>query len=526
LSFLFPFGCRSPQKNTPPGPAAVPPGAFGDLGNGFYLNPIFPGDYPDPTILRDGADYYLTHTPHDNSPGLIVWHSRDLVNWKAIGHALTAGLGEIWAPDFVKYKNRFYIYFPNRTTRSNCVVAADQPAGPWSAPIDLKVGNIDPGHIVGEDGNRYLYFSDGNMVRLAEDGLSTVGAVRKVYDGWPYPEDWRVECFCLESPKLIRKGDYFYLISAQGGTSGPATSHMAVAARSKSVFGPWENSPYNPVIHTRSSAETWWSKGHASLVDTPSGGWYVVYHAYKNNRRTLGRMTLLEPIDWTADGWPSLPEGSDPARPIPMPPGDNVGSTIDRQIDFETDFRACRWQANGPFDPVRYSFSGNRLRMKPRGEDPAGSGPLLFMPHHDRYQAAVEVTINPAAASLGGVPSAGLSRSQGLMLYYGPQFYYGCGLGSDGLYVYTERGRRKVAGLPPGGFVHLKIVNDDQTVGLYSSPDGTTWARVEGARDVSPYQTNLLRGFRSLRIALFSCGGGAVETEFRNFVYSPWPVEK
>jgi beta-xylosidase len=113
------------------------------------------------------------------------------------------------------------------------------------------------------------------------------------------------------------------------------------------------------------------------------------------------------------------------------------------------------------------------------------------------------------------------------MLFYSARFYYGCGLGPNGLSVYNERGRRKVTGLPLGGdTLHLKIINDDQTVGLYWSPDGTTWTRVEDARDVSPYQTNLLRGFRSLRIALFACGGGAAETEFRNFVYSPWPVEK
>jgi len=130
---------------------AVKETSFGDLGNGFYLNPIYPGDYPDPTILRDGADYYLTHTPHDNKPGL-----------------------------------------------------------------------IDPGHIVGEDGHRYLYFSDGHMIRLAPDGPSTVGEARKAYDGRAYPEDWLVECFCLESPKLFLRGEYFYLVSAQGGTSGPA----------------------------------------------------------------------------------------------------------------------------------------------------------------------------------------------------------------------------------------------------------------------------------------------------------------
>lgn len=486
--------------------ATIPEGAFGDLGNGFYLNPIFPGDYPDPSVVRDGADYYLTHTPHDNKPGLVVWHSRDLVNWKAIGCALTAGTGEIWAPEILKYKGRFYIYFPNQTTHSNCVVTADNPAGPWSEPVDLKIGNIDPGHVVGEDGKRYLYFSDGNMVELAEDGLSTVGPVRKVYDGWTYPEDWLVECFCLEAPKLFRRGEYFYLVSAQGGTSGPATGHMAVVARSRSVFGPWKNSPSNPLIHTRSSAETWWSKGHASFVDTPEGDWYVVYHACKNNRRTRGRMTLLEPVEWTADGWPRLRDGVDPARPIPMPKGDNIGSTVDSAGDFETTFRNHRWQAASGWDPNRYVFSGNTLRMKSLGEKPEDSRPLLYQAHHDRYEAAVEI-------------AAGGPGFRGLALYYGPKFYYGCGLGPDGVYRFGVGVREKIADLPGGAAVHFKIINDDQNVGLYFSLDGASWKRVEDAMDVSPFQTNLLRGFRSLRVALFAFGGAGGEAEFRNFAY-------
>ncbi len=108
---------------------------------------------------------------------------------------------------------------------------------------------------------------------------------------------------CLESPKLNYHNGYYYLTSAQGGTAGPATSHMAVAARSKSVTGPWENSPYNPVVHTYSAHDNWWSKGHGTLIDDVNGNWWIVYHAYAKGYHTLGRSTLIEPIEWTADGW-------------------------------------------------------------------------------------------------------------------------------------------------------------------------------------------------------------------------------
>ena len=187
-----------------------------DLGDGRYLNPILAGDRPDPSVVRDGNDYYMVHSSFENYPGLLVWRSRDLVNWAPVGPALTTNVGIIWAPDIVKHNGRFYIYFPARRDgyRSNFVVWADRIEGPWSEPVDLKVPQIDPGHIVGEDGKRYLFLSAGMRVQLADDGLSVVGAPTKVYDGWKYPETWDVDGFALEGPKLLRHGEL--LLSAVG----------------------------------------------------------------------------------------------------------------------------------------------------------------------------------------------------------------------------------------------------------------------------------------------------------------------
>ena len=86
-----------------------------DLGDGCYLNPIFAGDHPDPSILKDGDDYYMTFSSFDAYPGLVVWHSRDLVNWQPVGPALFRNVGSVWAPDLVKHGGRYYIYFPART---------------------------------------------------------------------------------------------------------------------------------------------------------------------------------------------------------------------------------------------------------------------------------------------------------------------------------------------------------------------------------------------------------------------------
>ena len=188
--------------------------------------------------------------------------------------------GSAMAPDLLKYKDTYYIYYPAAGT--NWVMWAKDIRGPWSLPVDLKVGGIDPGHVVDREGNRYLYVDKGEVIRLTEDGLATVGEKKKVYDGWKYPDHWDTECMCLESPKLNEHNGYYYLTSAQGGTAGPATSHMVVSARSKSVTGPWENSPYNPIVHTYSATDSWWSKGHGTLIDDVNGNWWIVYHAYAN----------------------------------------------------------------------------------------------------------------------------------------------------------------------------------------------------------------------------------------------------
>lgn len=126
--------------------------------------------------------------------------------------------GSGYAPDLIKYDGKFYIYYPAHGT--NYVIWATDIRGPWSKPIDLKVGDIDPGHVVDSLGNRYLHLSGGTMVELSRDGLSTIGERHKVYEGWQYPEDWEVEYFCLESPKLTFQNGYFYMTSAEGGTAG------------------------------------------------------------------------------------------------------------------------------------------------------------------------------------------------------------------------------------------------------------------------------------------------------------------
>jgi len=138
---------------------------------------------------------------------------------------------------------------------------------------------------------RYLFTNGIRRIELSADGLSTIGNLEKSMKPWRYPDNWVVEMFAPEGPKIFKRGEWFYLVSAVGGTAGPATSHMVIAARSRSIHGTWDDSPHNPIVHTEASTEPWWSRGHASLVEGPDGSWWMVYHGYENGF----------PHSWTAD---------------------------------------------------------------------------------------------------------------------------------------------------------------------------------------------------------------------------------
>jgi beta-xylosidase len=479
-----------------------------DLGDGRYLNPIFAGDHPDPSVLKDGQDYYITFSSFDAYPGLVIWHSRDLVNWEPVGPALFKNVGSVWAPDLVKHKGRYYIYFPGQKPGhpSNYVIWADNVRGPWSDPIDLRIGRIDPGHAVAPDGRRYLFLSGGYMAPLADDGLSVIGELKKVYEGWQYPDDWVVESFSQEGPKILSRGGYYYMVLAEGGTAGPPTSHMVVAARSKALEGPWENSPYNPIIRTKSDTERWWSKGHATLVEGPGGKWYAVYHAYENGFYDLGRQTLLEPIEWTADGW-FRAGGADLARPIPKPAGEAVPHGMRLSDDFSANKMGVQWSFydGSDADRGRYRYENGTLVLRAKGATPADSSPLSFICGDQAYEVEVEITIDPGATA-------------GLLLFYNRRLYAGLGYSAGNLILHrygTGRLLPKPAQL--GSTLHLRLVNDRHIVTIFYSADGGKWERFGTRMDVSGYHHNVAGEFLSLRPALYAAGTG--EVRFRGFKY-------
>lgn len=490
-----------------------------DRGDGTFLNPIMPGSYPDPSILKDGPDYYMTFSSFEADPGLLIWHSRDLVNWRPLATALPSPLASVFAVDLIKHNGRYFIYVPFVPTSWSTevignsaiyVIHADDISGPWSKPIDLRVrGRIDPGHAVGEDGQRYLFLSAGYRVRLTPDGLATAGPVEKVYEGWKYPDEWVTEAYALEGPKITRHGEYFYLVSAVGGTAGPPTGHMVIAARSRSIHGPWEDCPHNPLVRTQSADEAWWSRGHATLVEGPAGDWWMVYHGFENGFRTLGRQALLDPIEWTADGW-FRARGGDLSRPIPKPRGGRPQQHgIAKSDDFKTLALGTRWMFHAPNkdEAKRVSIGGGGLVFAARGTGPHDSSPLTNTIGDRSYETEVELELD--GESIGG-----------LLLFLSSRLFVGVAIDGKRMITYgAGRVHHWREPTPPARKMHLRIVNHEHIVTFYYSLDGQNWVRHGLRLETSGYNINttLVGEGENLRPALFAAGTGAVR--YRNFRY-------
>jgi xylan 1,4-beta-xylosidase len=471
---------------------------------GAYRNPLLGGDHPDPSPIRVGNDYYLTHSSFDYAPGLLIWRSPDLINWRPVAAALRRFYGTVWAPYLCEYQNHFYLYFPAAGQLK--VVHADHPEGPWSEPIELGIKAIDPAHIA-ENGRRFLYMAGGRMAELNADGLSVKSPPRTVVEPWPMPASTRMECTCLEGPKVIEHNGYFYMNAAEGGTAGPATSHAVISARSRHADGPWEYSPYNPVVHTASRDDRWLSLGHGRLVDTPDGKWYITVHAYENGYRTLGRQLLLLPIEWTSDGWFRIPTGVTADAAIPMPvPGASQHPFADPSDDFKTTELGLQWSFWREYDPTRFTTGAGTLTLEARGKSLADTSALTTPVGGHSYTIEVDVEVDPACTA-------------GLLLFYNPDHSAGLLLSPDGIvprlaaggiHSHLEKGATRVT---------FRIVNDRQEIDYYYRLPGKPWRRTEESAEISGMNHNVLGGFLDIRPAVFAYGSG--KATFRAFRY--WP---
>ena len=433
----------------------------------------------------------------------MIWESKDLLNWKPLAYA-RADSGTGLAPD-IAYVDRTYYLYCEKTTP----LTAKSPAGPWTEHphIEGSVG-IDPGHVQGLDGKRYLYSSKGYLATLKDDGLSYHWLPKKVYDGWAIPDDQAYTLLHLESPKLFYKDGYYYMISAQGGTFGVAGGHMAVAARSKYPVGPWENSPYNPMIRMHDRDEPYWGVGHATVFEGPKGNWFALYHGYKANYRLLGRNTLLSPVKWTDDKWPVVadkwPAGfSEDAVKINLPMSD----------EFDSDTLGLQWQSPIKYDLSRYSFANGKLIAQGAGKTIGHSYPLTINNGSVSYEIETEVNLNGADYA-------------GLVIYYSSKVYVGFGIGSNGFVSKeTLAGTRRK--LPTRKYKHskksvrLKIINEKSDVRFYFQKNDGAWQFVESSEDIGGMDDNGFLQNSSMRPGLFVVGNGSASFDYFRYTSKP-----
>lgn len=485
--------------------------AVPDLGDGTFLNPILSGDRADPAILRDGADYYMTFSSFDAYPGLTIWHSRDLVNWQPRKPALFRNIGSVWAVSLVKYNGRYFLYIPVKAEKNDTfVIWADHIDGPWSEPVPLGLPrHIDPCHAVGEDGSRWLFLSGGDRVRLSDDGLSLAGTPEHVYDPWRYPDTWDVEGFSPEGPKILRHGDYYHMLTAVGGTAGPPTGHMVIAARSRSIHGPWEHHPGNPLVRTISDKEAWWCRGHASLVDAPDGSWWAVYHGYRANFWTLGRQCLLDPVAWGRDGWPRM-TGGDLSRPIPKPRG---GQALPHGMALSDDFSGplalgSKWTFFRPSrdEAARVRVADGTLHLTAKGSAPVDGSPLLLTAGDTSYSFECDIEIDPGTTA-------------GLVLFYDDRLYAGLGFDKDRFVTHQYGMERARPAHTYDQNLRMRITNRRHIIAIHTSRDGgQTWHRFDRGMEVSGYHHNVRGGFLALKPGLYAAGKG--EARFRGFRFT------
>lgn len=290
-----------------------------------YNNPVVRGFFPDPSVLRVGDDYYLAHSTFQYFPGVVITHSRDLVHWKTLGHVFLrdedldlVGLDDshgLWAPDLSCHEGQFLLYVTLRLNnpaegdaaprRRQLMTTAPHPLGPWAPPTTIELDDIDPSHFVDTDGSRYLLLAPGaTLYPLSADGKAVSGPPQVIWAGTGRRAP--------EGPRLLYHDGWYVLLLAEGGTEW---EHCVTVARSRTLRGPYESCPHNPILTQTDRSAPLQRTGHGQLVETAAGDWWMVYLCGRPNRgpfTTLGRETALDPVTWV-DGWPVVNQGRGPS---------------------------------------------------------------------------------------------------------------------------------------------------------------------------------------------------------------------
>lgn len=329
-------------------------------------NPILRGFCPDPSIIRVGEDYYIATSTFEWWPGVKLFHSKDLQHWEQIKSPLrrksqldmtgNPTSGGVWAPCLSYDGKYFYLVYTDVKTKKgryynthNYVVYTDDIYGEWSEPVYLNSIGFDPSLFHDSDGKKYLVnmvngFKGILVQEIEPKTFRLIGERKKVYDGSGIG--------CTEGPHIYHIGDWYYLLVAEGGTG---YEHCVTMARAKSIWGPYETAPDNPILTSDAEdADAIQKCGHADFVDTPDGEWYMVHLCARplggQKWCTLGRETAIQKMIWDENGWLRLKDGTQYAKNITENPRNITPHYYNSEEtgffdDFEDDILHVRYSA-------------------------------------------------------------------------------------------------------------------------------------------------------------------------------------
>ncbi len=478
-------------------------------------NPVLPGFNPDASIVRVGEDYYVATSTFEWFPGVQIYHSKDLANWRLIPHALqrrsqldllgSPSSGGVWAPAISYDNGLYYLIYTDVKARKgvykdlrNYLVTSESMEGPWSEPVFLNGSGFDPYLFHEDDGTKWLLnmqwdFRDGHnrfagivMQQYDPEQQKLVGPVRSLYKG--------TSLGVTEGPQLFKRNGFYYLLVAEGGTGA---NHAATLARSERLEGPYETDPEYPVLTTRESASyPLQNAGHGMVVETQIGQWYMCHICSRPFAGTklnpLGRETSLQRCEWTEDGWLRLAHGGRlPALEAPLPDLPiHAWPELAEKDDFDEETLALHYQTlRVPADGSWLSLSERPGYLRLYGRESLHSWFRQSMVA--RRLQHVRCTVE---TSLEFAPEHFMQMA-GLVFYYDESDYYylrvtrderrglvlGLSCSVGGKYSEHKESELDVDGWPA---YFLRADVRGRSLRFLASPDGAQWTEVGGERDI------------------------------------------
>lgn len=513
------------------------------LGPDEFYTPILQGCYPDPAIVRRGDDFFMVHSSFAMFPGVPIFHSKDLVNWKQIGHVLDrksqlkvydSGISAgIYAPaiKFNPHNETFYMI----TTQfaggiGNMVVKTKDPFQGWSDPYKLNFEGIDPSMFFDEDGKAYVVHNDApdagkelysghRVIKIWDYDLEKdqviAGTDKIIVDGGV---DITKKPIWIEMPHIYKKDGRYFLMCAEGGTGG---WHSEVIFVSDSPRGPYVPAPNNPILSqrylnpNRPNRVEW--AGHADLVEGPGGKLYGVFLAIRpneKNRVNIGRETFILPVDWSGE-FPVFENGLVPMQPkLKMPAGvvNKTGTegyfpngNFTFTENFTTEKLDYRWIGmRGPREDF-ISVTRRGLQIRPFETNIKEVRPIssLFKRQmHQRFTASTVFEYTPRSEK----------DLAGMVCYQSEQFNYVFGVTKKGKDFYlvlqrTERGKSTIIAsekIDVKKPIHLQIDADGDNYNFNYSFNGTDYATLGGTVSGDILSTNVAGGFTGNLIGLYA----------------------